>query len=116
MAAGKYNIVIEAGADFIKTLSLSKSITDSDFDLTNYDSCRGQLRVNHFDDSAAATFAFNFDSDRSTGTIYWSLSNTITSTLQSRDHVYDIELVKNDGTITRLLEGKAEVRPNITRG
>ena len=44
-----------------------------------------------------------------------SLSDEETQLLQPVDSVYDVEMVSNDGTVTRLLDGIVFVSPNVTR-
>lgn len=114
MAAGRYNIIIEQGASFSKSLSL----TDSDslpWDLSGYSQVRGQIRRHYNSESAAATFVLAINGDGTAGTISWGLSPAQTLSLEAADHLYDIELVADDGEVTRLLEGTVTVRPNITR-
>lgn len=114
MAAGTYNIIIEQGADFSKSLSLTDNAGDP-FDLSDYSAVNGQIRRHYNSESVSATFTMSITGDGTAGQVAWGLGATATAAMEPADHLYDVELVKNDGTITRLLQGSVEVRPNITR-
>lgn len=114
MSAGTYNIIIEQGADFSKSLSLTDNASNP-FDLSDYSEVRGQIRRHYNSETTAATFTMSITGDGTSGQIAWGLSATNTAAMEAAPHLYDVELVKNDGTITRLLEGDVTVKPNITR-
>lgn len=114
MSAGTYNIVIEQGADFNKSLSLTDNSGDP-FDLSNYSAVNGQIRRHYNSETVSANFTCTITGDGTAGQIAWGLNATGTAAIEPADHLYDLELVANDGTITRLLEGSVTVKPNITR-
>lgn len=114
MAAGTYNIIVEQGSDFTKSLSLTDD-SDTPFDLSDYAEVRGQIRRHYNSEDIAATFTMSITGDGTSGQVAWGLSAANTDALEPAAHKYDVELQKNDGTVTRLLEGDVTVRPNITR-
>ena len=60
------------------------------------------------------SFTFSI-ADAQLGKVNMSLSDEETQLLQPVDSVYDVEMVSNDGTVTRLLDGIVFVSPNVTR-
>jgi hypothetical protein len=112
MAAGKYNIVIEQGADF----SLTFTIKDDGVarDLTGW-SARGQIRLRASSASTLAVFDCSIPSPTS-GTVEVKLSNTITSALQPTVARYDVEIfTAGDAQVERILQGTATIDPEITK-
>jgi len=48
------------------------------------------------------------------GTIYWNISDELTSTL-SGSYIYDLELQSYQGEVTRLFEGSVVFSPEVTK-
>ena len=111
MAAGKYNMEIEQGADFGRTMQIDED--DAALDITSY-SFAGKIRENKADTSAMASFTIAITTPAS-GIIYVSLTNAITSGLTTGLAYYDIEMTRDDGTVVRLLEGVVNITREITR-
>ena len=112
--AGSYDININAGSTFVLGLTLKKA-NGTPFDLTGYTG-RSQLRKTHTDATVDATFSVAFDSNRKSGKMSIGLSDVQTKALTLVSGVYDVELVDPTGTVvTRLIEGKAKVSPEVTR-
>tara|TARA_B100000282_G_scaffold104480_1_gene73930 strand:- start:18503 stop:18835 length:333 start_codon:yes stop_codon:yes gene_type:complete len=110
MAVPVVNIVIEQGADY-----------SSSFTITNPDGSPYTI----FNNSAAATlkkhsasetsYAFTSEIDPDDGQILLSMSNTLTSTIPPGRYFYDIVITNiNDGYKSRVIEGMAMVTPGIT--
>ena len=111
MAAGKYDIVIDQGADY----SASIDVTDADgdaVDLTGHTG-KGQIRKTY-----SSSTAVNFDpaivQSATNGTVRIGLSSTTTNNMKAGRYVYDVE-IDNGSAITRIVEGQLEVRPGVTR-
>ena len=106
------NIFINQGANFSTTVTISDS-NDSALDLTSY-TALAMIRKT-YDSTNATTFTSTFDSDRTTGKIAISLSDTQTAALESGRYVYDLLITAVDGTKTRVVEGIATVNPSVSR-
>lgn len=113
MPAGTFNIIVEKGATFTKTLTLTDD-SDNPVDLTNVTDARSQLRTRP-QDTVAFDFDVSVDSDGTLGLVSWTMSAAVTKTIPAGKGSYDLEIQWADGTIQRLLEGTATVRENITR-
>ena len=50
-----------------------------------------------------------------TGTITLKITNAQTGLLDTKAAVYDLELVDQNGNVTRLLEGSVSISPEVTR-
>lgn len=110
--AAKANIVIDQGADFATTVT----VTDNDgnvVDLTGY-TARGQIRK-HYTSETSVALSFSFTEPRSTGAIDITLGNAATTAMEAGRYVYDVELISAANTISRLVEGIATVTPEVTR-
>ena len=110
MAVPVVNIVIEQGADY-----------SSSFTITNPDGSPYTI----FNNSAAATlkkhsasetsYTFTSEIDPDDGQILLSMSNTLTSTIPPGRYFYGIVITNiNDGYKSRVIEGMAMVTPGIT--
>jgi uncharacterized membrane protein YkoI len=107
-----HDIEIQQGSTYSKTLTL-KDDSDVVINITN-DTFRGQVRKHHTSTDAQATFTFSI-TDGTNGIVVWSLTPTQTSDMTSGKLVYDVEWVKQDGTVTRILEGIADTTAEVTR-
>lgn len=112
MAAGTYDITIDQGSDF--TMGLALTELDAPQDLTGY-SARAQMRAKVSSTTAAGTFVCTV-TDALAGAISVTMSNTATTVLTPGVYFYDLELyTAADAIVTRILQGKAVVRAEITR-
>lgn len=111
--AVKANIVIDQGADFSSTITVTDSAGDA-VDLTGYTGS-GQIRK-HYTSNTATDFTVSFSSPRTSGGITLSLSRTVTSSMEAGRYVYDVEITSSANTRSRLVEGIATVTPEVTRG
>ena len=113
MAAGKLNILIEAGATFSKVITVNAT-AGSALNLTGK-TLRGSVRYKVQDAQAAAQFTFTLaNQSTNPGQATWILSATDTALLTQSRAVYDVELV-DGATVTRLLEGEVFISLNVTR-
>jgi len=121
MPAGIYNITIEQGSDYILILTLMQDEV-TPMDLTGF-SGRGQVRKTHKDNVVAASFTATIIGDPVDGVIRYSIPSADTALIETGEttnckdsqYVYDIELVSGSGIVTRLLQGRASVSPEVTR-
>jgi hypothetical protein len=113
MTPGKLNLTCPQGSTFSK--SLTYKLDDNPVDLTGY-SARLQVREFFYspDPVLNLTNSSGITLGASAGTIQILIDATTTSGLLAGDYVYDLELVAG-GTVTRLIEGKFVVTPEVTR-
>lgn len=107
-----HDITIQQGATFAKTLTL-KDDNDTVINITN-DTFRGQVRKQHSSTDIQASFNFVI-TDGANGVVSWALTPTQTEAMGNGKFVYDVEWVKADTTVVRLLEGVADTTPEVTR-
>lgn len=114
MTPGKYNLVCPQGATFSKQLTWA--IDGDPVDLTSY-TARMQVREKY----TSTVAILNLTTENGgillgddEGTIQIEIDATTTSGIVAKDYVYDIELVSSS-TVTRLLEGRFIVTPEVTR-
>lgn len=116
MPAAIYDIVIEQGATFQKTVVLKDS-DGSPRDLTLVEEVRGQLRET-FQSTRAFDFVLTVSNTPTDGTITWTMPATTTSQINlnpQKTFVYDVEMVFQNGTVERILQGKASLSLEVTR-
>ena len=112
MAVFVSNIVIEQGFDFDTTFILEDTTTGDYLDLTNY-TVESQLRKTY-----SSNTAYSFTSaitEAEVGNVQISMGSTLTSTIKSGRYVFDVKIISSGGTISKVVEGSALVRPGVTR-
>lgn len=115
MTPGKYNIVCPQGSTLEQQLTYS--IDDVDVNLTGY-SARMQVREKH----TSTSISINLTDTNGgivlggdLGTINIIVSEDQSSRLVAKQYVYDLELISPSERVTRLIEGKFIVTPEVTR-
>jgi len=111
MAAGKHHITIEQGSTFSMTLSLDEP-AGTNKNLTGW-SFRGQIKKSAYADGPSANFTMT-DVDLANGVFKATLSSTVTAGLDDGVEQYDIEMEHTDGTVVRLLQGRATIASEVT--
>lgn len=106
------NISIDCGADFAQTFILEESITDSGFNLSNYNA-KSQLKKHPQSLNVTAEFDIEFF-DRVNGIIVLTMSSEITSTLKPGRYIYDI-LIYDNNIVKKVVEGSALVNAGVTK-
>lgn len=109
------DISIDQGATYT-LVATWKDSAGSPVDLTGY-TARMQMREAHNADSALLSLT---DGDGITitaaeGKLEISIAAADTAGLPPGRHVYDLEVESAGGEVTRLVEGAAVVRPEVTR-
>ena len=115
MTPGKYNIVCPQGSTLSQELTYS--INAINVDLTGY-TARMQVREKHTSTStvlSATTENGGIVLGGEEGTITIVASSSTTTALVAKEYVYDLELISSGGQVTRLIEGKFIVTPEVTR-
>lgn len=113
MTAAKYDLEIDQGSSFSTAITVRED--DAIKNLSGF-APRAQLRPS-IDSADAEKTDFSFDiSNLATGVIIMKLSHTVTENLKAGVYFYDLEIAANDGTtVTRLMQGKITVNPEVTR-
>lgn len=108
--ATKANLVIDQGATFSTTITLTDNNGDP-IDLTLYTGA-AQMRK-HYTSSSATSFTVTLGGTN--GTIALSLTANATANVSAGRYLYDVELTDTSGDVSRVFEGIVTVNPNITR-
>ena len=111
MAAGTYNFTIEQGATFTRLLTLKENA--SVMNLTGY-SAASQFRASHDTNTVAGTITANV-TNASAGQVTLSMSSSATGSAEEGIYVYDVEITASSGAVTRILQGKVTLTPQVTR-
>jgi hypothetical protein len=114
MAAATHDVIIDQGADW-RVDVVYKDPTGVPINLTNY-TAQLQLRTSY----EAASASLNLTSSSgititaNSGRLAIHATATQTGALVAGDYVYDLEITSS-GFVTRLIQGRAIVRPQVTR-
>jgi len=116
MVAGKYDITIEQGATYNKTITLTEDDSSVPIDLTNY-TAKVQVRK---DNDSELLFEMTTEDNRisiptpTNGEINLTINATDTSNMVFEDAIYNLELY-NSPEVIRLLEGKFIIDKGVIR-
>lgn len=114
MSAATHNLIIDQGSDWRVTL-IYKDSAGAVIPLTNYTAAL-QLRTTY--DAASASLNLATGSGITitalAGKIDIHATAAQTGALVAGDYVYDLEITLS-GEVTRLIQGRATVRPQVTR-
>jgi hypothetical protein len=108
--SGKYNIVAEQGATF--NLNFRVETDGTPWDLSDYDFAM-QVRRS----TSSSTTLLNITSATMTaiGQVSVTVNATTMSAVPAGRWVYDIELTSSGDEVTRILEGRFIVSPQVTQ-
>ena len=115
MMAGSYNLEIEAGASFDRSLQWKSGNTT-----VNLTGCTARLMARTSYSDSNTTLALTSPSaclsisNATTGNIAIALDPATTANLVNG--VYDLEVLFGGGAVKRLLSGTLTVSPEVTRG
>lgn len=114
MTPGKANFLCPQGSTFTRTLTYE--IDDSPVDLTGYES-KLQVREYHYSDDfvVGLTDSSGITLGASAGTIDIVIDADTTRELVPGNYVYDLELISPSSIVTRLIEGRFTVTPEVTK-
>lgn len=105
------NLTIDQGSNFLVYVDITDA-SGNPLDLTGY-TVAGQIRKTY-----TSLTAVNFNATVNSaidGTIALSLVDSITNDMKPGRYVYDVEILANSGSRTRVLEGQVEVTPGVTQ-
>lgn len=113
MSAGIYNIKADQGSTF--AFSFTITTNDTAWNLTGY-TARMQVRASVQSTSTILSLVYPTDITlTNTGIITITASASTMAVIPSGTFVYDIEVESSSGIVTRLLQGKFIVTPEVTR-
>jgi len=108
------NLTVDQGSDFNADISVENET--GSIDISNY-TYRGQIRKT-YSSSTAVDFYTSTNSPAS-GQLLISLTSAQTSAMKAGRYVYDVEISfvdsNGDTIIERILEGKIQVTPSVTK-
>ena len=118
MAAGRYNITIEQGATFSRSMTYSDN-NGSGIDISGA-TVTMQIRENPDSSTVILTASTGADgrielTDASAGKFSITISASDTSALSFRKGVYQLEVAFTDGTADRILEGSVNLSKEVVR-
>lgn len=115
MTPGRFNFTCPQGTTFDTTLTWK--IDNTPVNVSGY-AARLQVRETHTSEDYIVNLTDlngGISLGGSAGTINLLISATDTSNFIIGDHVYDLELISGSNAVTRLLEGRFNVTPEVTR-
>ena len=112
MAAGTYNFTLEQGSTFSRQITVQENGTA--LNLTGY-TARMQMRSTHDSSTIALTYTSTIASPASNGIVNLSATASQSAAIEEGIYVYDLEIESGTGVVTRLMEGKVTVTPEVTR-
>lgn len=112
--ANSFNLYLDQGTDFERTLTVYNSVTKTPVNLTNFTVAaklkHSTIGANTTTTSFIATISTPID-----GKIIISLTNAVTNTLISGRYSYDIEVTSTiSGKIYRIVQGILTINPTVT--
>ena len=110
MAAGTYNITIEQGTTWSIQLQVDQP-SGTDVDLTNY-TFDAKIAKSYYDESPVSMTTALVNATEGSFTL--TLSAAQTSALDSNSkYIWDVDMTSPGGVVTRLLQGRATVSPEL---
>ena len=111
--AGILNITIDQGETYTNTNSVFLADGVTAMNLTGY-TVASKMRK-HYTSTAAHTINTTITNPATAGLIDSSLSATETSAITAGYYVYDLEITSSGGVVTRVVEGKIQMKPEVTK-
>ena len=108
--SGKHNIVAKQGATY--NLNFTVKADDVAWDLTTYTFA---MQVRRSTASSTALISITSATMTNLGHVSVTISATTMNTVPAGRWVYDIELTSSGGEVTRILEGRFIVTPQVTQ-
>ena len=111
--AGILNITIDQGETYTNTNSVFLADGVTAMNLTGY-TVASKMRK-HYTSTASHTINTTITNPATAGLIDSSLSATETSAITAGYYVYDLEITSSGGVVTRVVEGKIQMKPEVTK-
>jgi hypothetical protein len=116
MTAGNNNFIIDQGADWYITV-VYKDSAGTAINLTGYTAAL-QIRDTYADsttDLSLTSPSGGIVITGATGTISIHATAAQTRAIAAGNYVYDLEITSSTGIVTRLIQGKISISPEVTR-
>ena len=115
MSAATHNFVIDQGADWYATF-VYKDSGGTAINLTGYTAAL-QIRDTYADSTTdlALTSSNGITITGATGTLAVHATAAQTTAIAAGNYVYDLEITSAGAIVTRLVQGKITVSPQVTR-
>jgi hypothetical protein len=116
MTAANNNFVIDQGANWFVTV-VYKDSAGTAIDLTGYTAAL-QIRDTYADsttDLSLTSPSGGITITGATGTIAITATAVQTAAIAAGTYVYDLEITSSGGIVTRLIQGKISLSPQVTR-
>lgn len=111
MPAAKFDIIIDQGSDFQINIAIEED--GSPMSLGNH-TARASMRAR-----MESTTDHDFTTSINGSTVTIQMSHTTTAAITAGSYVYDVEIFTgsagSETSVTRILQGKATVTPEVTR-
>lgn len=105
-------LFIDAGSDFLTTISVADESTGEALDLTTYN-VTSQIRRSYYSRNPSANFNCSLV-DATMGNVSLDLVGTISANMKPGFYVFDV-MGELDGTHNRFVEGIITITPGVTR-
>jgi len=106
----KANLIIDQGTDYSTTINLADN-EDSPIDLEGYTG-RAQIRKYY---TSLTAYDFQVDVTANTGQVTLSMVSNLTAQIPNGRYVYDINLIDENGIVSRIMEGLVTITPSATK-
>jgi hypothetical protein len=110
-----YNVAIDQGADWFLNVTYDNP-DGTPVNLTGYTSA---LQLRSLPDDSVAVLSLTTGAGITitglTGTVAIHATATQTRAIDEGIYYYDLEITSNTGVVTRLIQGQADVSPEVTR-
>lgn len=113
VTTAKYNLGIQQGASFAKSLQVLYGESNAPFDLTGY-TVDAQIRTDYAAPSASADFTCVISEPPTSGTIQLELSPSQSLSLTGSCYLYDVRFTTGSEVLYPI-EGKVTVSRVVTR-
>ncbi len=111
--AGILNLQIDQGATWTNTITVYEEDATTAINLTGY-TVAAHMRKN-YTSTNKHIITTTVQNPATLGKIVMSLTATQTAAITAGYYLYDIEITSAAGAVTRVMEGKIQMKPNVTR-
>jgi 4-hydroxybenzoate polyprenyltransferase len=113
MTAGTYDLVVEQGSTFNRTVTVQENSVAKD--LSGF-IARAQIRKTYKSVAVLATIGVTI-TDAANGVVTLIMTAAVTAALKTGNAVWDMEIDDQNATplVTRILEGKVRITSEVTR-
>lgn len=111
--AGILNLTIDQGATYTNAITVYQADGVTPMNLTGF-TVASQMRKN-YTSTNYHTFPAALVSPYSSGKINLTLTAAQSAAIKAGYYYYDVEITASGGAVTRVMEGKICIKPNVTK-